>query len=62
MKTALLLALFLVSPNLFAAKLDYALTPQKITDDIYFFEGANEDFTFKNGGNILNTGFIITDE
>lgn len=45
-----------------AAELDYSLVPQKITDDIYFFEGANEDFSFNNGGNILNTGVIITSE
>jgi quinoprotein relay system zinc metallohydrolase 1 len=28
--------------------------------DTYVFEGAVEHFTVKNGGNILNTGFIVT--
>ena len=32
-----------------------------IAPDTYVFEGAVEHFTLKNGGNILNTGFIVTE-
>lgn len=52
----------LICSNAFASDFDYALTPQKITEGVFYFEGANEDFTFKNGGNILNVGVIITSE
>lgn len=62
MKTIIFLTLTLLYTSALATELDYALVPQKITEDIYFFEGANEDFSFRNGGNILNTGIIITSE
>jgi uncharacterized sulfatase len=39
---------------------DYHLKPRKIAPDTYVVEGVNEDFTFQNGGNILNSGFIVT--
>jgi quinoprotein relay system zinc metallohydrolase 1 len=38
---------------------DYALKPQQVAPDVYVFEGRTEDFTLKNGGNIVNTGFIV---
>jgi hypothetical protein len=40
--------------------LAYHLEPRPIVPDTYVFEGAIEHFTVKNGGNILNTGFIVT--
>lgn len=62
MRVTLFLLLILLCTSIPATDLDYSLVPQKITEDIYFFEGANEDFSFSNGGNILNTGVIITNE
>ncbi len=41
---------------------DYQLKPRQIAQDTYVLEGADEDFSFQNGGNILNTGFIVTSE
>lgn len=41
---------------------DYRLQPRKIARDTYVLQGADEDFSFHNGGNILNTAFIITSQ
>ncbi len=49
-----------LSLNLQAANLDYQLQPRKIATDTYVLIGKTEDFTLRNGGNIINTGFIIT--
>lgn len=45
-----------------AAGLTYRLEPRSIAPDTYVFEGAVEHFTMQNGGNILNSGFIVTDD
>jgi quinoprotein relay system zinc metallohydrolase 1 len=45
-----------------AAGPTYRLEPRRIAPDTYVFEGAVEHFTLENGGNILNSGFIVTDE
>jgi quinoprotein relay system zinc metallohydrolase 1 len=45
-----------------ASDLDYGLKPEKIAPDTYVFLGRNEDFSVRNGGNIVNTGFIVTRE
>ncbi|RFA25873.1 MBL fold metallo-hydrolase [Alkalilimnicola ehrlichii] len=45
----------------FAAALDYQLQPREIAAGVYIFEGRQEHFTRHNGGNIVNTGFVITD-
>ena len=42
------------------AALDYMLKPRKVAPDTYVFVGLAEDFTRGNGGNIVNTGFIVT--
>lgn len=42
-----------------AAK-DYGLAPQRVAPDTYVLFGANEHFNFRNGGNIVNTAFIVT--
>ncbi|MDD2743208.1 MAG: quinoprotein relay system zinc metallohydrolase 1 [Rhodocyclaceae bacterium] len=39
---------------------DYGLQAQRVADDVYVFIGRNEDFSTVNGGNIVNTGFIVT--
>jgi uncharacterized sulfatase len=41
---------------------DYALQPERVAADVYVFIGRNEDFTAVNGGNIVNTGFIVGDD
>lgn len=46
--------------NADAKKLDYQLKAVEIAPDTYLFEGKTEDFSRKNGGNILNTAFIVT--
>lgn len=56
----ILLALLFVSTVTVAANFDYQLKPLKIADNVYAFIGATEDFSFENGGNIVNTGFIVT--
>lgn len=57
------LALFLVGVMLscagLAASFDYQLKPRRIADGVYVLIGLNEDFSFDNGGNIVNTSFII---
>ncbi|MEZ5477360.1 MAG: quinoprotein relay system zinc metallohydrolase 1 [Thiolinea sp.] len=39
---------------------DYHLKPQQVAEDTYVFIGKTEDFSRKNGGYIVNTGFIVT--
>ena len=41
------------------AAFDYALQPQTVAPGIYAFIGKREDFSTVNGGNIVNTGFIV---
>ncbi|MBP7393299.1 MAG: quinoprotein relay system zinc metallohydrolase 1 [Zoogloea sp.] len=43
-----------------AADMDYGLAPEKIADDTWVLTGRREDFSFTNGGNIVNTAFIVT--
>lgn len=56
---ALLLCLGGWSSWLAAADFDYALQPQAVARDVYVFIGRTEDFDRENGGNIVNTGFIV---
>lgn len=41
---------------------DYRLAPQRIADGVYVLIGSTEDFSPANGGNIVNTGFIVGSE
>ena len=41
---------------------DYQLQPQKIAEDTYVYIGRTEIFSTNNGGNIVNTGFIVTEQ
>ncbi|TYC59930.1 quinoprotein relay system zinc metallohydrolase 1 [Zoogloea oleivorans] len=43
-----------------AADMNYDLRPVRVAADTWVLTGLNEDFSFKNGGNIVNTGFIVT--
>lgn len=40
---------------------DYALKPRQIAEDTWLLEGSTENFAKANGGNIVNTGFIVTE-
>jgi quinoprotein relay system zinc metallohydrolase 1 len=42
------------------SNLDYQLKPRQLAPDVYVVEGANADFSPRNGCNIINTGFIVT--
>jgi len=42
------------------AEWDYHLQPRQIAEDTWVLEGRLEDFSFANGGNIVNTAFIAT--
>lgn len=41
------------------AAFDYRLVPQQIAAGVYVLVGHLEDFSPQNGGNIVNTGFIV---
>ena len=56
-----LLCLFPVS-LLATQNFDYQLKPIEIAVDTYVLVGETRDFSVENGGNILNTGFIITEQ
>ncbi len=43
------------------AELDYRLEPRQIAEDTWLLEGGTENFSRDNGGNIVNTGFIVTE-
>lgn len=55
----LCLCLSLSQPVL--ADLDYALHPRQIAEGTWLLEGSTDNFSKANGGNIVNTGFIVTD-
>ncbi len=61
---ALLLAVLIVACTLLgrpvhASQFDYGLEPRRIAEGVYVLIGATEDFSFANGGDIVNTGFIV---
>lgn len=43
------------------AELRYTLQPRQIADGVWLLEGSTDNFDKANGGNIVNTGFIVTD-
>lgn len=43
-----------------AEEFDYHLQPHQVAPDTWVLQGATEDFSPKNGGNVVNTGFIVT--
>lgn len=59
MRWILLLLLCLGLPA--RADLDYSLKPRQIAEGIWLLEGSTDNFAKANGGNIVNTGFIVTD-
>lgn len=54
-----LLAWIGVSAAASAADMDYRLAARPVAPDVYVFVGKTEDFNTANGGNIVNTGFIV---
>ncbi|MDX1723247.1 MAG: quinoprotein relay system zinc metallohydrolase 1 [Pseudomonas sp.] len=44
------------------ADFDYGLQPRQIADGVWLLEGSTENFAQSNGGNIVNSGFIVTDQ
>jgi uncharacterized sulfatase len=62
MKNLLVCLLACFSTELLATEnaFDYGLQAQRVAGDVYVFIGRNEDFSTVNGGNIVNTGFIVT--
>jgi quinoprotein relay system zinc metallohydrolase 1 len=58
-KCAALLIWLLISP--FAqAELEYDLKPRLIAENTYVLEGSTDNFAKANGGNIVNTAFIVS--
>lgn len=45
-----------------APRNDYALVPTAVADGVQVFIGRSETFTRDNGGNIVNTGFIVGEQ
>lgn len=43
-----------------ASPFDYGLKPQRIAEDTWVLIGATEDITRGNGGNMVNTAFVVT--
>ncbi len=54
------LAVAAMASGAMAADFDYGLKPVEVAPGTYVFEGRTEDFSVRNGGNIVNTGFIVT--
>jgi len=59
MKRLLGFLIVLLAGSLAADDFDYRLVAQPVAKDVYAFIGKTEDFDTVNGGNIVNTGFIV---
>ena len=59
-RLGILLCLAMLASIAHAQGLDYRLVPRAVAPDIWVLEGANADFSARNGCNIINTGFIDT--
>ena len=59
MKRHAFLLLCCLAGQSFAGEFDYGLVAQTVGKDAYAFVGRTEDFDTVNGGNIVNTGFIV---
>ncbi len=58
MMRALIALISLVAGSAFA-QFDYQLKPVQIAPDVHMFVGKTEDFSTVNGGNIVNSSFIV---
>jgi uncharacterized sulfatase len=61
-KPLLIAVLMTFSATASATDFDYGLAARKVAKDVYAFVGRTEDFTMTNGGNIVNSGFIVAPE
>lgn len=52
----------LLSTTVLAAPLSYNLKPQNIAPNTWLVQGEMADFSRKNGGNIVNTAFIVSEQ
>ena len=59
MRWILLLVLSVSLPAM--ADLEYSLKPRQIAEDTWLLEGSSDNFAKANGGNIVNTAFIVTE-
>ena len=59
MKSLFLLCLLVAAALASAADFDYGLKARAVAGDVHAFIGRSEDFDRLNGGNIVNTGFIV---
>lgn len=59
MRWMMLLLLGMCLPAL--ADFDYRLAPRQIAQGTWLLEGSTENFAKANGGNVVNTAFIVTD-
>ena len=59
MKRLIALVAALLSASAGAADFDYGLQAQPVAAQVYAFIGRSEDFSTVNGGNIVNTGFLV---
>jgi quinoprotein relay system zinc metallohydrolase 1 len=59
MRWILLMVLSVSLPAL--ADLEYSLKPRRIAQDTWLLEGSTDNFAKANGGNIVNTAFIVTE-
>lgn len=62
MKRLFLSVSLLLAGTVQAAAFDYALRARPVGRDVAVFIGRTEDFDRINGGNIVNTGFIVAPE
>lgn len=58
----LLLLFALLAAGSAQAQFDYRLQPRQIAADTWLLEGSTDNFAESNGGNIVNTAFIVTAE
>ncbi|MDE2439873.1 MAG: quinoprotein relay system zinc metallohydrolase 1 [Betaproteobacteria bacterium] len=59
MKRLFSILLVVLAGGVGAEDFDYHLAVQAVAPDVYAFIGKTEDFTIGNGGNIVNTAFIV---
>lgn len=59
---AALSALLVLIPGAHAERFDYRLEPREIAPGAFVLVGLEEDFSPTNGGNIVNSGFLVGPE
>lgn len=60
MKSLFAVFLLVLCSSVYSAPLQYNLTAREIAKDTWVVEGKTEDFSPANGGNIVNTAFVVT--